>query len=88
MPFVLNAVTGWNDPAAGAAHTNWARNVVAAAASASTGRAYGNFLSDADAARTSYGEATYDRLAALKNKYDPSNVFALNQNIAPNNSAG
>ena len=83
MPFVLNAVTGWHDPDAGAAHTEWARAVIAAASDASTGRAYVNFLGDADAARTSYGEETYARLVSLKNDYDPTNVFRLNQNIEP-----
>jgi FAD/FMN-containing dehydrogenase len=83
MPFVLNAVTGWHDAAQGSAHTQWARGVIDAAASASTGRAYVNFLSDADAARSSYGDATYERLLALKREYDPTNVFRLNQNIAP-----
>ena len=83
MPFVLNAVTGWHDAAVGDAHRDWARDVVAAAADATTGRAYVNFLGDTDAARSSYGEETYDRLVALKNDYDPSNVFRLNQNIEP-----
>jgi len=83
MPFVLNAVTAWHDPAVGPAHADWSRAVIAAAADASTGRAYVNFLGDADAARSSYGEETYARLAALKSEYDPTNVFRLNQNVAP-----
>ena len=83
MPFVLNAVTGWHDPSVGPAHRTWARNVVESAADATTGRAYVNFLGDTDAARSSYGSETYDRLVALKNEYDPSNVFRLNQNIEP-----
>ena len=87
MPFVLNAVTGWHDdsPDVAEAHTEWARTVVAAASEASTGRAYVNFLgdSDGDAARSAYGEETYARLVALKNEYDPTNVFRLNQNIEP-----
>ena len=83
MPFVLNAVTGWHDPGMGAAYTEWAQTVIAAASDASTGRAYVNFLGDSDAARTSYGAETYARLVALKNDYDPTNVFRLNQNIEP-----
>ena len=47
------------------------------------GRAYVNFLGDADAARTSYSEETYARLVSLKDEYDPTNVFRLNQNIEP-----
>ena len=83
MPFVLNAVTGWQDPDAAAAHRDWARAVIEAASDASTGRAYVNFLGDPDEARTSYGKDTYDRLVSLKNRYDPTNVFRLNQNIPP-----
>jgi FAD/FMN-containing dehydrogenase len=83
MPFVLNAVTGWQDPEVGPAHRDWARAAIATAADASTGRAYVNFLGDSDAARTSYGAETYDRLVALKDRYDPTNVFRLNQNIPP-----
>jgi FAD/FMN-containing dehydrogenase len=83
MPFVLNAVTGWHDPGVGETHTVWARSAIAAAADASTGRAYVNFLGDPDAARTSYGNETYARLVALKSDYDPTNVFRLNQNIEP-----
>jgi hypothetical protein len=83
MPFVLNAVTGWHDPAVTEAHIDWARAVIATAADASTGRAYVNFLGDADAARSSYGAETYARLAALKDQYDPTNVFRLNQNVEP-----
>jgi FAD/FMN-containing dehydrogenase len=83
MPYVLNAVTGWHDPDAADAHIDWARAVIEAASEASTGRAYVNFLGDADAARSSYGAETYKRLVELKNHYDPTNVFRLNQNIEP-----
>ena len=84
MPYVLNAVTGWHDAGAGDAHRDWSRDVVASAADASTGRAYVNFLTDTDATpRASYGDDTYARLVALKQAYDPTNVFRLNQNIEP-----
>jgi FAD/FMN-containing dehydrogenase len=83
MPFLLNAVAGWHDPSAGEAHTQWARTVIEAASDASTGRAYVNFLGDTGAAQAAYGEDTYARLVSLKNDYDPTNVFRLNQNIEP-----
>ena len=86
MPFVLNAVTGWHVPDRAPSHKQWARDVIDAASDASTGRAYVNFLSDTDAARTSYGARTYNRLVALKNEYDSTNVFRLNQNIEPDTS--
>lgn len=80
---MVNAVTGWHDPDAGASHREWARAAIDAASDASTGRAYVNFLGDTDAGRSSYGDETYARLVALKNEYDPTNVFRLNQNIEP-----
>jgi hypothetical protein len=83
MPFVLNAVTATHDPSEDEAHTQWARAVIEAASDASTGRAYVNYLGDPDAARAAYGEDTYGRLVSLKNDYDPTNVFRLNQNIEP-----
>jgi hypothetical protein len=85
MPYVMNVVTGWHeaDQDVAQSHADWARAAVAAAGDAATGRAYVNFLSEAGAARSAYGEEKYARLAALKTQYDPTNVFRLNQNIAP-----
>ena len=84
MPYVLNAVTGTPEAATLGAHTEWARAVIASAKADQTGRAYVNFLGDADAsAEAAYGEETYRRLVALKNEYDPTNVLHLNQNVVP-----
>jgi FAD/FMN-containing dehydrogenase len=83
MPFVLNGVAAWHDPEVGSAHREWSRAVVAEASEASTGRAYVNYLGDRGTARTAYGEETYRRLVSLKDAYDPTNVFRLNQNIEP-----
>ncbi|HEX4323252.1 MAG TPA: FAD-binding oxidoreductase [Gaiellaceae bacterium] len=83
MPYVLNAVTGWHDAGQADSHIAWARAVVDAAGEASTGRAYVNYLGDPGAGRSAYGTETYERLAALKREYDPTNVFRLNQNIEP-----
>jgi FAD/FMN-containing dehydrogenase len=83
MPFVINAVTGWQEPDAADAHTGWARAVIDAAGDASTGRSYVNFLGDSSAARDSYGDEKYSALQELKRKYDPTNLFRLNQNIEP-----
>ena len=52
-----------------------------------TGGAYLNFTPEADRVRGAYGDEKYERLVALKNKYDPDNVFRLNQNIEPTKQA-
>ena len=46
---------------------------------------YVNFMSDEPASHVqlAYGDSKYARLVALKSKYDPTNVFRFNQNIAP-----
>ena len=48
-----------------------------------TGGAYLNFTPEADRVRDGYGARTYERLVALKETYDPENLFRLNQNIEP-----
>jgi hypothetical protein len=83
MPFVLNAVAGWQDPTQADAHRTWARQAIGAVAGASTGRAYVNFLGDADDANILYGDQLYGRLRDLKDRLDPDNVFRLNQNVRP-----
>jgi FAD/FMN-containing dehydrogenase len=46
---------------------------------------YANFLMDEghDRVRAAYGDAKFERLMALKDRYDPSNVFRMNQNVPP-----
>lgn len=62
----------------------WARGFWEALAPYHRG-VYVNFLMDEgdDRVREAYGEAKFDRLRGLKRRYDPENVFRLNQNISP-----
>jgi FAD/FMN-containing dehydrogenase len=70
----------------GAAETEWVRGFFDALASHRAAGVYVNFL-DADEGtarvREAYGDAIYQRLAAVKAKYDPDNGFHVNQNIRP-----
>ena len=52
-----------------------------------TGGAYLNFTAE-DRVRDAYGAAKYAKLVALKDRYDPDNLFRLNQNIKPSTGAG
>ena len=74
----------WDDPVDDEAHIRWARELWAAMRPFSTGGVYANNLGDegADRIQSAYGQ-NYPRLVALKNKYDPTNFFRLNQNIRP-----
>jgi hypothetical protein len=62
----------------------WARSAYEALAPRELG-VYVNFLGDEgqERVRSAYGEAKFRQLAEVKARYDPENVFRLNQNIAP-----
>jgi FAD/FMN-containing dehydrogenase len=66
----------------------WARGFWEAMLPHAAGRAYVNYLMEDDRDRIveAYG-ANYPRLVALKNTYDPTNVFRVNQNIRPSAAA-
>lgn len=74
----------WPDPADNEANTQWVRDYYAALAPHSAPGGYVNFASadDQQRVRDNYG-AGYDRLAQIKRRYDPANLFHLNQNITP-----
>ena len=82
--FVMNVHGRWETPDKDAACIAWARGLFEAAAPFATGGVYVNFMTqeEHDRVRAAYG-SNYDRLVELKNKYDPTNLFRLNQNIAP-----
>jgi FAD/FMN-containing dehydrogenase len=84
-PTVLNITSRWADPAESERHIAWTRDVWQAMQPWSSGGVYVNFLGDEgpDRVRAAYGDAEYARLVELKRRWDPQNVFRLNQNIAP-----
>ena len=73
------------DPAEDGACIGWARGLFDALAPHATGGVYVNFMPGDEAQRVRQGAygANYERLARLKARYDPENLFRLNQNIRP-----
>src|SRR4051812_7409218 len=84
-PYVLNVIARQPEAEGFDANVAWARGAVEALSAGSRKGAYVNFMSDAgdQRLRATYGDAKYERLVALKRRYDPTNVFRLNQNITP-----
>ena len=84
-PFVLNIIASTFTPDGYDEAVDWAQDTYTALGSALTGSTYVNFLSDEgeERIRAAYGPETYRRLVALKDKYDPTNVFHLNPNVQP-----
>jgi FAD/FMN-containing dehydrogenase len=84
--YVMNVHGRWADPAKDEACIAWARSLWKETARFATGSVYVNFLTQEETGierlRAAYGE-NYERLVALKNKYDPTNLFGVNQNIRP-----
>jgi FAD/FMN-containing dehydrogenase len=82
--FAMNVHTRWRDAADERRSIDWARKLYAEAAPHATGGVYVNFMPEDETDRVSsaYGP-NYARLVALKSKYDPGNLFRLNQNVQP-----
>ena len=82
--FVMNVHGRWEDPADDKRCIGWARDFFNASAPFASGGVYVNFLTadEGDRVRSAYGR-NYDRLAQVKRKYDPDNLFRTNQNIEP-----
>src|SRR5215204_2154606 len=82
--FNVLLIAGWTDPAKTDACIAWAQEAFATLSPYMADRSYTNYLSadDHDRVRHAYG-ANLERLVELKRRYDPDNVFRLNQNIDP-----
>ena len=77
--YVLNIAGAWDAASDDTAQVTWARDSWQAMRRFSTGGVYVNFLTEDEGAErvaAAYGKATFDRLATLKRRYDPMNLFS------------
>lgn len=75
----------WHDRDEDAENIKWTRGFGDAVEALATGAGYVNYMTADEGAgriRATY-ETNYERLVAIKRKYDPANFFSVNQNIAP-----
>ena len=84
-PYFVSILNLWPDPSQDPApHQAWTAELFGAMRRDASG-VYVNFLEDegADRVKEAYPAATYDRLAEIKRRYDPQNLFRFNQNVPP-----
>jgi FAD/FMN-containing dehydrogenase len=86
--YMLHPLSVWQDPADDDAVIAANRSFAEGMRPYGTGAAYLNFTTEVDRVREAYGEEKYQRLVELKDRYDPDNLFRLNQNIEPSQAAG
>ncbi|MBG7602692.1 MAG: FAD-binding oxidoreductase [Gammaproteobacteria bacterium] len=82
--FVLNVHARWDEQGQDKTCVSWSREFFNAAAPYAMGGVYVNFMTqdETDRIGSAYGP-NYDRLVQIKQKYDPDNLFHMNQNIKP-----
>jgi len=83
--FLLEILANWADPMETEANVTWARGFFDAMQQFGTGKTNFNFpglAEDPQFVRAAFGR-NYERLVAVKRKYDPTNLFRINQNIDP-----
>jgi FAD/FMN-containing dehydrogenase len=85
--YMFHPITVWSRPEDDERMIAATRALCDAMRPFATGGAYLNF-SPENRVRDAYGAAKYARLVALKDRYDPDNLFRMNQNIAPSRGAG
>lgn len=84
--FNLSAMASWTDAAVDNEHIAWARDTAAAIEPWSVSGGYANYMQadePLDRVRAAFGNDSFERLQALKSRYDPDNVLHRNQNIPP-----
>src|SRR5579872_1202329 len=83
-PFVLNILSNWTEPREDAANIAWSRNLFSRLRPLMVQGVYVNFMSGDEEERVPEAyPGRWERLRSIKTKYDPGNVFRLNQNIPP-----
>jgi hypothetical protein len=86
MPFMLSLDAIWANASDDDANIGWVRNFWKDMQRHSTGRMYLNFPGHGEGTnlvRDAFGAEVYARLQKVKRKYDPQNLFRMNQNILP-----
>jgi len=84
--FNISAMATWQDPGLDAQYIEWARDTAAAIEPWSFGGGYVNYMQadePVERVRAAFGEESFERLQALKRRYDPQNVLCRNQNVPP-----
>ena len=84
-PYVLNIIAMSHEEGGLDSHVDWAQRLYGEIEPSLTGGAYINFLSaeGKERVQAAYGAEKFARLRALKDRYDPTNLFHLNQNVPP-----
>ncbi len=84
-PYNFLVTSAWSDPAETDQNIAWTREFFDAMKPFLANASYINYIGDEgiEGLRGSYSEEKFARLAAIKSKYDPTNLFRMNQNIAP-----
>jgi FAD/FMN-containing dehydrogenase len=85
VEYIVNLHTRWREAGDDRKCIDWARKLFDALAPHATGGVYVNFMPEDESQRVAVGAygPNHARLAALKAKYDPGNLFSQNQNIRP-----
>jgi len=84
--FNVSVMAVWREPELDELHIEWARETAAAIEPWSVGGGYANYMQadePIERIRAAFGDASFERLRALKKQYDPGNVLRRNQNIPP-----
>jgi FAD/FMN-containing dehydrogenase len=81
--YMFHPIAAWPDPSRDDAHIEWVRRSSKAMEPYGTGGVYLNFISDDDKVRAGFSPQKWERLVALKDRYDPTNMFRFNQNVPP-----